>query len=202
MLRLDVDNGDPYAIPADNPFVGHPDYLPEIWALGLRNPWRWSFDRLTGDLWIADVGLGAWEEVNTVPSDEGGGYNFGWNRLEGPACALGALECDPTGLVMPAAAYDHSTGCSITGGYVYRGAAFPSLYGTYFYADYCTGTISALGRGEDGGLHAAPVRPTRGLVSAFGEDEAGELYFATLRENALYRLVLAIGDEIVTTTGE
>jgi glucose/arabinose dehydrogenase len=190
LLRLDVDGGDPYAIPAGNPFVGRDGVRPEIWAYGLRNPWRFSFDRATGDLYIADVGQNAQEEVNFQPASSAGGENYGWNTMEGDACFRGA-GCDQTGLVIPVAVYSHSGqdgGCSITGGYVYRGAAFPQLAGTYLYTDYCTGNLWGL-RQDDGGWESALIGRIDIRTSAFGEDEAGELFLTDRDGGGLYRLV-------------
>ncbi|MGE3909185.1 MAG: sorbosone dehydrogenase family protein, partial [Chloroflexota bacterium] len=121
MLRLDVDSAEPYGIPADNPYVGQAEYRPEIWAMGLRNPWRYSFDRQTNDLWIADVGQNAYEEIDYVPAGTAGGLNFGWPLMEGQHCYPASANCDPTPYVMPVAEYGRSSGCSVTGGYVYRG---------------------------------------------------------------------------------
>ena len=177
ILRIDVDGGEPYAIPADNPYVGAADALPEIWAFGLRNPWRFSFDRELGTLFIGDVGQGSWEEVNAAAAGSAG-LNYGWNRFEGPECFSGS--CDPADLTMPVASYAHAgEHCSITGGYAYRGALHPTLVGAYLLADYCSGVVWALdadaaAEGGELALHEmtrADIRP-----SSFGEDEAGELY--------------------------
>ncbi|MGH7581584.1 MAG: PQQ-dependent sugar dehydrogenase, partial [Gemmatimonadales bacterium] len=140
ILRIDPLDGGGYAVPADNPFVGSTaGARPEIWSYGLRNPWRAAFDRATGDLYVADVGQRQWEEVS-VAGGAGRGVNFGWNLMEGPDCFLES-ECDQTGLEPPVIFYDHDTGCSITGGFVYRGAAIPALQGHYFYSDYCSGFV-------------------------------------------------------------
>jgi glucose/arabinose dehydrogenase len=165
MLRLDVD-----AAPGASS-------EPAIWDSGLRNPWRFSFDRQTGDLFIGDVGQGAWEEVDAEPAGAGG-RNYGWNIMEGTHC-YNADTCDETGLTMPVATYAHSAGCSVTGGYVYRGQAMPSLVGTYLYSDYCSGTVWGIDAAT--AIAGGEVRPVKlasvGLpVSAFGQDEAGELY--------------------------
>jgi glucose/arabinose dehydrogenase len=180
--------GAPYGIPADNPFVGRAGGLGEIWAYGLRNPWRFSFDRATGDLWVGDVGQNAIEEVDRWPADAQAGPNFGWNTMEASACFEPAARCDTAGLVPPVVEYSHDLGCAVTGGYVYRGRDVPSLAGTYLYGDYCSGTIW--------GLDAAAERPTpRVLLQAgvalasFGEDEAGELYVVDLRGGRLLRVV-------------
>jgi glucose/arabinose dehydrogenase len=192
MLRLDVDNGEPYAIPADNPFVNEANIQPEIWALGLRNPWRFSFDRTTGDLYIADVGQNEYEEVHFQPANSTGGENYGWKIVEGAEC-FRAETCDTNSLVPPVAVYAHADpvgGCSITGGYVYRGSAFPQLNGTYLYSDYCTGNFWAL-RNVDGQWVSAAVAQFRINPSSFGEDEAGELYLTDRDGGGLYRLVVS-----------
>ncbi|GIW12237.1 MAG: glucose dehydrogenase [Dehalococcoidia bacterium] len=180
LLRLDVDRGEPYAIPPDNPFRGQPDARPEIWALGLRNPWRYSFDRQTGDLWIADVGQNLLEEVDYIPAGTPGGLNFGWSIMEGSRC-FRTPTCESTGLVLPVAEYSRELGCSITGGYVYRGSALPWLVGTYLYGDYCSGRVWGLTLDGQGGwvttelLHDPTLR-----LSSFAEDLAGELYLIDL----------------------
>jgi glucose/arabinose dehydrogenase len=139
LLRIDVDHGDPYIIPADNPFVGRAGARGEIWATGMRNPWRFAFDQATGLLYVADVGQNRWEEIDIVPASRGG-LNYGWNLMEGADCYADP-GCKSDGLVLPALAYGHADGCSITGGFVYRGRASPSLVGQYFYSDYCSGWI-------------------------------------------------------------
>ena len=178
LLRIDVDGGTPYAIPPDNPFVGDPDARPEIWAYGLRNPWRYSFDRSTGDLFIADVGQGSWEEINRRPASSTGRENYGWNVMEGAHCFQSG-SCDQTGLVLPVHEYDHSSRCSVTGGYVYRGAALPSIQGHYVYGDYCDGKVRSFriigGVATDHRNWAADFGTLRGITS-FGEDVNGEIY--------------------------
>jgi glucose/arabinose dehydrogenase len=181
ILRIDVDGGAPYAIPNDNPFVNDAAARKEIWAYGLRNPWRFSFDRATGDLYIGDVGQNAWEEIDVVPAGTGG-VNLGWNVMEGLHC-YNAATCNESGLTLPVVEYPHAGGCSVTGGYVYRGAAVPSLHGRYFYADYCQGWIRSFryesGRATDVRDHTADIG-TRSLISSFGEDADGEIYVVTL----------------------
>lgn len=186
MLRLDVDGAQPYAIPQDNPFVDDPAVRDEIWAIGLRNPWRYSFDRLTGDLYIADVGQNAYEEVNFQPAG-GGGENYGWPIMEGLHCFRGE-GCETAGLVMPIWEYDHSAGCSITGGHVYRGSRYPMLQGIYLVGDYCSGTIWGLAPGEDGSWQSAVLEQTNARLTSFGEDEAGELYLVDRSSGTLYHL--------------
>jgi glucose/arabinose dehydrogenase len=187
LLRLDVDHGDPYAIPPDNPWPGGGDIRPELWVYGLRNPWRFSFDRATGDLYIADVGQGEYEEIDVQPAQSRGGANYGWNITEGLHCFRGS-SCTRGGLVAPIAEYDHSEGCSITGGYVYRGSAFPSLQGLYFYGDYCSGRIWALRQVAAGQWEQHELLQRDLNISSFGEDQAGELYLTDL-SGALYQVV-------------
>ncbi len=184
ILRVDVDSALPYAIPPDNPFVGNGAGLPEIWAYGLRNVWRFSFDRATGDMYLADVGQNQWEEVNFQPVGVGGA-NYGWNAYEANAIYNGGLrEAD---VVMPIARYDHSQGCSITGGYVYRGEAIPDLQGVYFYGDWCSGRIWALYRPVEQAWQTLEFARTDWQIASFGEDENGELY-ALDYGGSIYRL--------------
>ncbi len=196
MLRLDVtsDPSQPYVVPPDNPWVtdtwNGQEVRDEIWALGLRNPWRYSFDRRTGDLWIGDVGQNAWEEIDHVDwaSQSKGGLNFGWPIMEGNHCFQRA-DCDPTGLELPVAEYGHQEGnCSVTGGYVYRGAAYPLLDGVYFYADFCSGFLGALWRDSQGDFQNQRVLATGPSISSFGEDEQGELYLLDYGGGAVYQL--------------
>ncbi|GAB4282006.1 MAG: PQQ-dependent sugar dehydrogenase [Deferrisomatales bacterium] len=176
LLRLDVDRAAPYAVPPDNPFVGEGEPLDEIWALGLRNPWRFSFDRLTGDLFIGDVGQDAWEEIDLQPAGAGGA-NFGWRCREGAHDFLFAPECAGRLLVDPIAEYGHDQGNAVTGGFVYRGRAHPAMAGRYFYADYGTGKVWSLARAAEGGWSAPELELDLAFpISSFGEDEAGELY--------------------------
>ncbi len=181
MLRLDVSGrteGEPYAIPADNPFVGGGG-APEIWTTGLRNPWRFSFDRETGDLWIADVGQNWIEEVNVLPAGSSGGANLGWNVMEGTAC-FAVEDCDPSPFIGPVAEYTHEFGCSVTGGYVYRGGAAPSLGGVYLFADYCTGLLWGLGQDASGERVLSEPIETGLNVSSFAEDSEGNVYVIDL----------------------
>lgn len=177
ILRIDVDDFDfdrPYGIPSDNPFTVNPNLALEVWSWGLRNVWRFSFDRATGDLYMGDVGQNQWEEINFQPADSPGGENYGWKAFEANLRYLGP---DPvTDVVMPVAYYDHSEGCSITGGYVYRGEAIPELQGAYLYSDYCSGNLWAAYRNTDMEWEFGLVARTGRSVSSFGEDEAGELY--------------------------
>jgi glucose/arabinose dehydrogenase len=186
LLRIDVDGGNPYSVPANNPFVGSAG-MDEIWAYGLRNPWRFSFDRVDGYIYIADVGQNTWEEVNAVASSTGG-INYGWNTMEGMHC-FGAGTCDMSGLTLPVLEYDHLDGCSVTGGYVYRGAAMPALQGHYFYSDWCAGFLRSF---RLAGAAATDQREWDvgdiGRVLSFGEDDDGELYVLSGNGN-VYRIV-------------
>lgn len=179
ILRVDVGSGTGYTVPADNPFVQQTGARPEVWSYGLRNPWRFSFDAATGDLYIADVGESAWEEVDVVTPAAGAarGANFGWNVMEGRHC-YASTSCDTTQFTLPVLEYSHASGCSITGGYVYRGAAIPALQGHYFYADYCSGWVRSF-RLQDGQAvdqFQWPTLAPGGAVPSFGQDAAGELY--------------------------
>lgn len=186
MLRIDVET-DPgnVRIPPDNPFVNTSGARPEIWAYGFRNPWRFSFDRATGDLWIADVGQDTWEEVDFQPASSKGGENYGWNTMEGNHCFR--ANCSMQGLVLPVAEYSHTDGCSVTGGFVYRGNASPALRGTYIYADYCSGRIWGIDR--QGSAFANRLLLASGYnITTFGEDEAGEIYAARASSGEIYRV--------------
>jgi glucose/arabinose dehydrogenase/endonuclease I len=186
IIRIDVDPAlGGYGIPKDNPFVGDAGILDEIWALGVRNPWRLSFDGLTGDLYIADVGQGAREEVNFQPASSAGGENYGWKIMEGSRCT-DQSGCEQTGLTLPVAEYSHDIGCSITGGEVYRGSDHPSLYGRYLFADYCSGRIWGLLRGN-GGWQMTALADTDFRIVTFGEDESGNVYISA-RGDGIYLL--------------
>ena len=188
ILRIDVSGLDDvgvYSIPAGNPFAGgEAGARSEIWAYGLRNPWRFTFDRLTGDLWAGDVGQNRYEEIDVVRP----GANYGWNVMEGDECFRPMEGCDRTGLEQPIAVYGRDGGCSVTGGYVYRGARLPSLYGAYVYGDFCSGKIWAL-RYEDGAVTEHIELVDSGLsISSFGEDRQGELYILSF-DDRIYRFV-------------
>jgi glucose/arabinose dehydrogenase len=186
LLRLDVDQGGdaaPYAVPPDNPYVQGDEGRPEVWAYGLRNPWRLSFDALTEDLYVADVGQNQYEEINFAPAGQGGGLNYGWNIMEAGHCYQ-TEGCDRTGLRLPVAEYSHPQGgCSVTGGYVYRGQQFPALTGNYFYGDYCSGLIWSLFQEAPeqwvGG--ETPVFDLDANITSFGQDVNGELYVVTVQ---------------------
>ena len=188
ILRIDVETGDPltYTIPPTNPFIGTPGYRPEIWALGLRNPFRFSFDRAAGDLFIADVGQMNTEEIDFEPSKDLGGRNYGWDCYEG-SNPFELAGCGPIGnYTFPVWEYSHALGCSVTGGYVYRGQLFPDMTGVYFYSDYCSGRIWGLS--FDGtGWHNTEYLDSTLSVSSFGEDLNGEVYVVDLN-GGVYRL--------------
>jgi glucose/arabinose dehydrogenase/mono/diheme cytochrome c family protein len=203
MLRIDVDDqgagvgGQSYGIPEDNPFVQgdilidlfdateedfarlHPKARPEIWAFGLRNPWQFSFDRETGDMWIADVGQNFWEEIDFQPADSPGGENYGWKFLQGSHCFPASEEECPKVGTLPVAEYSHEEGCSVTGGHVYRGDEFPELQGIYFHSDYCSGKIWGIAPGEDGNWEYEELLDAGLLITGSGEDEAGNIYFTS-----------------------
>ncbi len=194
ILRLDVNGSGQASVPADNPFAGQSGRRPEIWSYGLRNPWRFSFDRTLGDLYIGDVGQSAREEidVSTEAAQLGRGLNYGWNTMEGTACYSPSTGCVRTGLTLPVLDYDHGAGCSVTGGYVYRGAAIPPLRGTYFYGDYCQGWVRSFrlsGTGVTLPTDWASLRPG-GQITSFGEDGQGEIYIV-IQSGKVLRIVAA-----------
>ena len=190
IMRIDVST-QPYTVPADNPFVSRTDARPEIWSYGFRNPWRFSFDRATGDLYIGDVGEGTWEEVDyaAASNSAGRGVNFGWDEMEGLHC-FKHRDCDQTGLTLPVVEFSHDEGCAVVSGYVYRGTAMPSLQGTYFYADYCVGWVRSFR--IQGGVPTEqkewPELKPGGQITSFGEDSAGELYIAT-QQGGIYKII-------------
>lgn len=189
ILRIDVDNGEPYGIPPGNPFVNQGGARPEIWSSGLRNPWRFSFDRQTGDMFVADVGQNAWEEISFQPAGQGG-LNFGWRRMEGNHCFNPSSGCNIGSLRPPILEYAHAQsqcGGAVIGGYRYRGAMYPALRGVYFYADNCTRNLYAATE-QSGNWTPIGPRATTISFTAFGEDESGEIYFTNLSPGALYRL--------------
>jgi glucose/arabinose dehydrogenase len=202
MLRLDVDRAGPPWGAAANPFYDDGATLPldEIWSSGWRNPWRFSFDRGTGDLYVGDVGQDAFEEISVEPVGSPGGLDYGWDVFEAnghcfqdnPGCAT------PENFVTPVLEYSHGQGCSVTGGYVYRGCAMPDLRGTYFYSDYCTAFVRTFvgvvgGQAQNPVDRTADVAPGGGLsiasVSSFGEDARGELYVLDLNDGEVFRIV-------------
>ena len=194
LLRIDVNRRTgtlPYAIPSSNPFVGRGG-LDQIWAYGLRNPWRWSFDRATGDLWIGDVGQDKWEEVDRALASNGRnagrGLNFGWRVMEASHCYLPPSGCSRTGKTLPLTEYGHTNGrCSITGGFVYRGSAYPDLVGAYLFADYCSGEIWFVSRSAVRGTTPILALDTSVSITSFGQDQSGELYL-TDGNGSVYRV--------------
>lgn len=197
MLRIEVDpdyvpEGEAYGIPEDNPFLDEEGALPEIYAYGLRNPWMFTFDRETGDLTIADVGQDQIEEINIVTMDESAtGLNYGWNTMEGTACYL-EDGCDTTGLVLPVIEYTHDVGgCSVTGGFIYRGESIPELQGNYLYADFCSGLMWQGMADSSGAWTSSDPIETSLQIAAFGEDANGEVYVTDMRDGAIY--VIAAG---------
>lgn len=192
MLRIDVDGGSPYAIPPDNPFVNDMSVLDEIWAIGLRNPWRYSFDRETGDLWIGDVGQNAWEEVDMQPANSPGGENYGWRCNEGYHI-FNVFSCDDNiTYTDPVHEYANSNGAgkSITGGFVYRGSEYPGMYGHYIYADYVSGRVWSIKSDGNGGWNNVELDNwTNNQISSFGENKDGELFMAARGQGIIYQVV-------------
>ncbi|MBZ5618430.1 MAG: PQQ-dependent sugar dehydrogenase [Acidobacteriia bacterium] len=189
LLRIDVESDPGHVrIPPDNPFVNSAGARPEIWAYGLRNPWRFSFDSATNDLWIADVGQDTYEEIDYQPASSHGGENYGWSLMEGMHCYV--LGCNTQGLTLPVVEYSHIVGgCSVTGAFVYRGQVSPGLRGTYLYADYCSGIVWGLSH-EGGGWTSRRLTTAAGFnITTFGQDEAGELYVADAASGTIYHVV-------------
>ncbi len=193
ILRIDVDSGDPFVVPPDNPFVARPGARPEIYAYGLRNPWRLSFDRSTGRLFTADVGQNTWEEVDLIES----GGNYGWVVMEGPDCfpPAGSQNCDRDGLILPIDAYGRTLGQSVTGGYVYRGSRRTPFWGRYFFGDFVSGNLFVLAEVAPGQWERTLLMDTGRNISSFGEDEQGELYLVDYGGEVL-RLELAEAPEV------
>jgi glucose/arabinose dehydrogenase len=191
MLRIDVlgaPNGEPYAIPPDNPYADRTGALGEILHSGLRNPFRDSIDPLTGDLWIGDVGQGDWEEVDVARAGARG-LDFGWRRWEGRHCFNPATGCDPDGVTQPVTEYGHGAGCSVIGGVVYRGSELLALRGGYLFSDYCSGTLWAIDSTEDSAQEPVVMLETGASISSIGADEAGEVYLTDLAGGTVLRLV-------------
>jgi glucose/arabinose dehydrogenase len=191
ILRIDVDGGDPYAIPEDNPFVSDDEYLPEIWIKGLRNPWRFSFDRQTGNMYIGDVGEHMYEEINLVPAGESG-LNFGWPIMEGNACFPHDEPCDDTGLTPPIIDYPHTdgdtvNGCSVTAGFIYRGQDAPFMDGIYVFGDWCSGRVWAATE-TDGEWSKEQIGQFPISISSLGQDEKGELYLTDMINGKIQRM--------------
>lgn len=191
MLRIDVDSttgNKAYAIPPTNPFVGVLNVRPEIWSRGLRNPWRFSFDRATGALFLGDVGQGSWEEIDFQGAGSRGGENYGWRRMEGRHCYNPPSGCQTGTLKVPILEYSHAAGCSVTGGYRYRGTGIPSLAGRYIFGDYCSGRIWGASFQSGIGWRRSLLHHSNFRISALGEDEAGEIYVVD-HNGAVYRIV-------------
>jgi glucose/arabinose dehydrogenase len=194
MLRVDVDSGNPYGVPPDNPFVSRTGAFGPIWAYGLRNPWRFAFDRATGDLYIGDVGQGAVEEIDYAPSGRGG-QNYGWNIMEGDQCYSPGSDCNRTGLTLPVVTYTHSAGCAVTGGVVYQGCRMPGYRGTYFYGDFCSAFVRSF-RIQNGAVTeqrdwTASLGRGIGAISSFGSDLEGEAYILDHPGGHVYKVVPA-----------
>lgn len=186
ILRIDV-NGTPYAVPSDNPFVGQADAKPETWAYGLRNPFRFSFDQKTGDLYIGDVGQWDYDEIDFQPAGQGG-QNYGWSAYQGMHPYITQTKpVDVSSLTMPIFEYTHAEGCAVIGGYVYRGTALPSLDGVYLYGDYCTGHVWVGVRDTNGIWQKTLWMQTGRIISSFGQDEAGEVYLVDYK-GSIYKL--------------
>ena len=189
MLRIDVNQASGYSIPEDNPFVDQENIRPEIWAYGLRNPWRHSFDFDTGDLWIADVGQNKWEEIHWQAVTSKGGENYGWRMMEGSHCYDPKKNCQDSKygkLTLPVAEYSHQHGCSVTGGYVYRGNSIKELQGKYIFGDFCTGTLWTIDKKLN--FKMQELMKTDAKISSFGEDASGELYVVDYR-GSIYKLI-------------
>jgi hypothetical protein len=194
MLRIDVDRGSPFAIPPGNPFTSTAGAIPSIWAYGLRNPFRFAFDRSTGDLYIGDVGQSRVEEIDVGLAARRGGENYGWNVTEGSQCFQPASGCNKGGMTLPVAEYGHADGCSVVGGVVYRGCRLPGYAGTYFYSDYCTAFVRSfrLANGQATDARDWTGQLGRGLnrPTSFGTDSAGEVYIVD-QDGEVYRIVPA-----------
>ncbi len=189
ILRIDVDHGDPYAIPPDNPFANGQGGKPEVWAYGLRNPWRFSFDSQHMISTLATSGRAIGKRSTSFPRPPNPGLNFGWNTMEGLHCYSPSSNCDKSGLTLPVTEYSHASGnCSVTGGYVYRGSQFASIQGVYFFGDYCSGTIWALTKDAGGNWTRTQVLTGPGGISSFGEDGTGEIYVCDLGSGTVYHL--------------
>jgi glucose/arabinose dehydrogenase len=188
ILRIDVDSAPPYTIPPTNPFVNQPGARGEIWSYGFRNPWRFSFDRTTGDMWIGDVGDAKWEEIDFQPASSQGGENYGWPMNEGTEC-IDPEHCHDPGLVAPVVTYGHNMTCAVMGGYVYRGPTATGLAGRYLYGDYCAGGVFTLGSAPEqvGKRIELGYQPIK--VGSFGEDPTGDVYVVDIQGGVIYRIM-------------
>ena len=187
ILRIDVTSAAPYAIPNSNPFTQRAGARGEIWAYGFRNPWRFSFDRVTGDLWVGDVGDAMWEEVDMQPASSAGGENYGWPFLEGLRC-VDVTHCHDPNLVAPLVTYDHNMNCAFIGGYVYRGDYVPALKGKYLYGDLCTGGVFTFASANDPSKARVELGYQPIKISSFGEDSIGEVYVVDFQGGTIYRI--------------
>jgi len=201
MLRIDVSPQTGYVTPPDNPWVNTPwngqQVAPEVWAMGLRNPWRYSFDRKTGELWLADVGQSNWEEVNYVATNRRGGHNFGWPIQEAHTCYK-QETCDRSGLTQPFVVYSHNGHCSVTGGHVYRGTAYPEAQGSYIFGDYCSGVIWAVRPTSNGMWETVEMVRSGTKITSFGEDEVGEILVADYK-GQVFRLAFKAANTDATS---
>jgi glucose/arabinose dehydrogenase len=188
ILRLDVDAAAPYAIPATNPFAAQPGARGEIWAYGFRNPWRFSFDRQTGDLWIGDVGDARMEELDFQPAASGGGENYGWPFVEGTDC-MDAEHCHDAGLVAPVTTYGHDMNCALMGGYVYRGPTATALQGSYLFGDLCTGGIFSLRGSAEQGYQRVELGFNPIKIDSFGQDPNGDVYVSDMQGGVVYKVM-------------
>jgi glucose/arabinose dehydrogenase len=198
LLRIDINgrtSARPYRIPSSNPYVGRTG-LDQIWARGLRNPWRFSFDSVTGDLWVGDVGQDRWEEIDRSPAAGGGGRgkNYGWRVMEGKACYRPASGCSKAGKKLPLTVYSHARGCAVTGGYVYRGSEFPDLVGGYLFGDFCSGRIWVVTAAGAASQSPRLLLDSNRMISSFGQGQDGSIYLTDLAggstgAGAVYKLV-------------
>ncbi len=188
ILRIDVDSAQPYAIPPSNPFANQADARGEIWSYGFRNPWRLSFDRATGDMWVGDVGDAKWEEVDMQPASSHGGENYGWPYLEGTEC-MDPEHCHDPGLMAPLVTYGHNMNCAVMGGYVYRGSAAAALGGAYLFGDLCTGGVFTLVGDAQQGWKRIELGFNPIKIASFGEDPSGDVYVVDMQGGVIYRVM-------------
>jgi glucose/arabinose dehydrogenase len=188
ILRVDVDSAQPYTIPPTNPFVDRPGAMGEIWSYGFRNPWRFSFDRSTGDMWIADVGDAKWEEVDMQSASSGGGENYGWPYFEGTEC-MDPQHCQDSNLVGPLVTYGHNMTCAAMGGYLYRGPSVPAFTGKYIFGDLCTGGVFTINGSQAQGWTRVELGFNPIKIDSFAEDPAGDVYVVDMQGGVIYRIV-------------
>jgi glucose/arabinose dehydrogenase len=188
ILRIDVNAAQPYAIPPSNPFAQQPGARGEVWSYGLRNPWRFSFDRATGDMWISDVGDHTWETITFQPANSRGGENYGWPYFEGHQCMKPA-RCGEITPVPPLVTYGHDMNCAVIGGFVYRGPTVPAFTGKYLYGDLCTGGVFTVGDSPDRPRKRVELGYQPIKISSFGEDPAGDVYVVDFQDGVIYRIV-------------